>query len=69
MNNMYYITRRRLAENLIMAGIPVEPCQNIYHADREAWKCDLSKKSAEVIRDFYHSIGKNLPDNVRDYLQ
>lgn len=66
--NEFFITRKRLAERLVMAGISVEPCQNFYHPERDAWKCQLSRSAAEVIRDFYQGIGKDLPENVREAL-
>lgn len=66
--NEFFITRKRLAERLVMSGINVEPCKNFYHPERDAWKCQLTKSAAEVIRDFYQDIGKDLPAAVRNAL-
>ena len=67
-NDSFFITRKRLAERLAMSGIRVEPCQNFYHPERDAWKCQLTKTAAEVIESFYLDIGKDVPASVREAL-
>lgn len=64
----FFITRQRLAERLVMAGVEVEPCQNIYDPDRPAWKCELNRQTAEIVVDVYDEIGKQIPDVVLDVL-
>lgn len=64
----FFITRARLAERLAMEGIDITPCQNIYDPTKPAWKCKLTRKTAEIIREDYMEIGKPLPEVVLDAL-
>lgn len=65
----FFITRKRLAERLAMEGIEVLPCQNIYEPEQQAWKCRLTRTAAEIIKEEYAEIGKELPDCVLDALK
>ena len=65
----FFITRARLAERLVMSGISVTPCENIYQPGKIAWKCALTKPAAEVISAFYGEIGKETPGCVLDALK
>ena len=65
----FFITRARLAERLVMSGISVTTCENIYEPGKIAWKCQLTKDAAEVISAFYGEIGRDVPNCVLDALQ
>ncbi|MBO7676322.1 MAG: hypothetical protein J6S49_02240 [Erysipelotrichaceae bacterium] len=60
----FFVNSPRLAEQLALAGIELKSCQNIYDPKFRAWKCPLTAEAAEIIRGFYESKGKNVPDCV-----
>ena len=64
----FFITRQRMAERLAMAGVEVIPCENIYDPTLRAWKCALTKETAQEIKAFYDEIGKAIPDCVTEAL-
>ena len=65
----FFITWKRLAESLSMAGIELTPCQNVYNPARPAWKCELTEEAAKLIASEYRKANRTVPAVVLDALQ
>ena len=64
----FFIYRPSLARKVSAQGFKLEMIANIYDSDRPAWKCKLSRPAASVIAEYFLSIGKDVPRNVKDVL-
>ena len=59
----------RLAERLSQNGIKVTRRKSIYDENRSTWTCQLDRKAAEIIKDFYLERGKTVPEIVETVLR
>lgn len=65
---MYLCTRPLLAARLQAKGLKAESAVNPWKPKMTAWLFELNKETAQMVVDYYESIGKQAPARVRDVL-
>lgn len=65
----YLITRPSLAARVMQLGHDVVMLPSPYKPNMTVWEVELTVEIADLIRDYYHSIGLSAPVKIINYLE